>query len=205
MPGAVIPKPVFRLQILTHMTEGVSSNMLYGVITGVVSGDEDLLAITNAVATTVAPALAACLSAECEIIEVNGRYTTATNDYRAISTNETTDGAIAGDALPIQDCFELRKITGLFGRSEMGRLFFSGMSEDDVQFGQIKAVRKAALDNLSQALKNDVAVGDRTVSWRHWSRKGNLLSPLTAVYQISRMVSRRDRAKRERYLPMPSA
>lgn len=205
MPAAVIPKPVFTVQILTHMTEGVASNTLYGIITGVVTGDEDVLAITNAVQAAVAPALAACLSAECEIIEVNGRYRTATNDYRAISSNESVDGLIAGDALPIQDCFELRRITGLAGRAEMGRLFFSGMSEDDVQFGQIKAVRKAALDNLAQTLKNDLTIGDRTVSWRHWSRKANLLSPLTAVYQISRMVSRRDRAKRERYLPMPSA
>lgn len=201
-PQPPIPKPVYRVSWLTKMTEGQAYNMLYGKITGVVSGTEDVLAITNVVHDNLFDVLSACLSAEVTLDGMLGRYTTATNDWEAYSTGDPAVGVITGDALPIQDTFEIRRLTGLAGRDARGRLFFSGMAVTDTEFGQVKTVRDSALNALASFLRTNVVIGDRTIQWQHWSRKNSTLEPITGTVPIRRLVSTRGRAKKEKYFPI---
>lgn len=205
MPSPVIPKPVFTFTVPTQMTEGIAYNKFYGVVTGVVGGYEDVLAITDAACQKFFPKWSACISSDCLIGPATGRYQSATMDVEAFATFAAANGEIEGDPLPIQDCFEIRKLTGKPGRDMIGRSFFSGLAELDQEYGKLKSERYAALNLFLGVQNSDLIIGDRTVSWRHWSRKQNILVPLSGGAVISRLVSRRDRAKKEKYVPIPAA
>lgn len=203
MPSPVLPRPVLVVKMETIMTEGVAFNTFYGAVTGTMSTYADVLTVANAVAVAFYPKLAACLTADCVVGGLQARWLTLTADITAFASTASVTGSVLGDSLPIQDCFEIRKITGLAGRTNVGRWFFSGMGDQDTEFGKVKSVRWPAVDALATTLATTLSAGDKTVTWKHWSRKTTVLENIVQTYGVQRLVSRRDRAKRERYLPIP--
>lgn len=201
-PQPPIPKPVVIMSFLTTMTEGTAKNTFYYAPTGTIATVSVLLSLVNSFGAAFFDVMSPLLSAECNVHGAYGRYESTTMDIEAFATTASQAGTIAGDALPIQDCFEVRKLTSKPGRDARGRLFFSGLSEDDVQYGKIKAVRFDSIGDLCGQIAANIVVGDVTLQPRHWSRKISTLYPITQTVPVSRLVSRRDRAKKEPYLPI---
>lgn len=202
MPASPIPIPVLIISFSTQLTEGTAYNKLYYTVTGTIATGSVLQGLLDTFCDPFYTLLGACVSAECIVAGGYARYITSTSDLEAYSGIDAVAGSIAGDALPIQDCFEIRRLTGKPGRDARGRLFFSGISEDDVQYGKIKEVRFTALEALSTKLVANIVEGDITAKPVLWSRKLSVLYPITSGVTVGRMVSRRDRAKKEKYVPI---
>lgn len=205
MPSPVIPKPVMIFRPIFHCQEGDWSNLLYASIDGAVDSLEEVKAITDAVATAFGPKVADVMAVGVSMQGMWSRYITATNDWEYFTVEGSFEGERPGNTLPIQDCFEIRKLTGAAGRAKRGRYFFSGLSVDDVSNGLIENEISSPLLTLAGFLAADVHVGDRTVHWRHWDRKDNMLVPISNCTVVRRLVSRRDRAKKEAYTPITQA
>lgn len=202
MPGPIIPKPVLVCKPRFQSAEGTWSNVMYAEVTGVVGGSEDVLALVDAISTGFAEKALACMSEEVNYLGMDATYTTSTKEWFANSGNGNGQGARDGECMPIQDCFEVRKYTDSPGRAGRGRYFFSGLSEDDTQNGHLLPTAYTPFNALAAYLGASVVVGDRTVNWRHWNRKLNILQVITQCKTIRRLVSQRSRAKKEPYIPI---
>lgn len=202
LPSPVIPKPVVIITVHTSMTEGHAYNNLYYKPTGTIANVSTVQAIANAAATALYGQWSDCLSSNCVMSGLKARYQDGTHDYEAITTNANVTGNVDGDALPIQDCFEIQKRTGLAGRTARGRWFISGLSEEDQEFGKLKEDRQADIIALGNALNTPLTNGDVTLQPVHWERKTNTLVSMAECIGIIRLVSRRDRSKKEPYIPI---
>lgn len=67
-----------------------------------------------------------------------------------------TVGAVADDAMPLQDAPTLLKTTDVGQRWGIGRLFYAGLSESGQDQGQVDLITGALLQTMALALKDNV-------------------------------------------------
>lgn len=202
MATPVIPNPVLILYPNFSIPEGSFTTIIYFETASPITNAAGLAATVDAFSTSFATVINPCLSTACTYLGTRAVYENGTGQMEYFTNVGSGSGTSGDNPLPIQDCFEVRKVTGLRGRSKRGRNFFSGLSEDDVTNGQLNDGNIASFQALQSFMGADVTASSNTLHWRHWDRKNNVLVPITAAVCIDRLVSRRDRAKKEKYLPI---
>jgi len=78
------------------------------------------------------------------------------------------EGTLLGDMLPTQDAVTILKRTGIGERWGMGRLFHSGIPEDNQDKGRVDGVLSATLTNYADnlAAQRTSAILPHTLTWR---------------------------------------
>jgi hypothetical protein len=197
-----IPKPVYVHRFIINDGLFNTSSILYYTLTGASVFSQSITdAIGGDVAGQIADPISAILSTEAAIKGHQGKLYTPTQEFEVSSTGVFSDylptGQVTGDPLPTESVIEIQRRTGLPGRSNRGRIFFSGISEEaQLKGGLVQSGDTwAALPSLAAALLGHVTSGAITLTPAHWDRKNNALRSVTAWRVMDKLLSRRDRRR----------
>lgn len=208
------PSNTLITDMVTRTPWGERRNRFYWDASVGPTGLTQLEAICDRVLAVIGTNYITLLSAQCQIMRFEGRfYGAGSTEFEANSTSAPLDGArvavipnsgtdaiesTLADTLPDEVCLIVQKRTGNIGRSKRGRWFFTGLSEQIQNAGEVDAAVRASVKVFADTLSNDITVssGFSTVLHaRHYDKLNHALLPITKCYAIRTMGTRRDRRR----------
>lgn len=209
-----VPRPCLVIDLVTRTHWASRRNRFYFEATVAPTGLTQLEACCNAVLTKIGSAWSAIMTTQAKIERAEGRwYGAGTAGFEANSTINGIQGALLGvtpgsptdatsdslaDTLPDEVVLILQKRTGNTGRSQMGRWFISGLSEQVQNHGIIDAEMVGDIRGIADLMTENITVTggfSSVLSHRHWNRKANTLMPITKCYAIRAIGTRKDRRR----------
>jgi len=214
MPSPVLPDGTIRAILVTRTIRRPCHNILYYETTVPPTRQRHIDAIAKGLDDAWRPVIRACITSETMYVTTQAYYHGASDAFfEAASTTGEEAGLVSGGSdgdttLPDEVCMVWRKLTGLGGREDRGRMFLSGISETFNDEGLLNGTGQVAAQGVRSGLPEDIGVSytfdaengeteadsfEATLHARHWNRKDNVLRPIIGAQINTVLLSRRDR------------
>ena len=211
-----IPRPCVVTDLVTDTTFKLRRTRFFWTTDVAPTGITDLEAICNRLMAVIPPLLAPMMTTQAKMLRFEGKwYGPGTSGWEGNSTvaavpgenpavtpgseTEAEEGIeLVADTLPDEVSMVIQKRTGNTGRSQMGRWFFTGLSEKINNHGRLTSTWVATAKNIANALSADVTVSGAyatVLHARHYDQKNSVLMPITKCYVLRTLGTRLDRRR----------
>lgn len=149
--------------------------------------------------------MAQCLRSNSYVFNCVTEYINGTTRLIGNTVIAPVVGAQGGTSVSDQNAVVIRKLTGLAGRSNAGRMFLSSMSSiqfDNSNPDELAVASVGDFEALAAVYAADRAFGGVTCHSRHWNRLSGTLVPIIACKVSSRVASRDDRRRHAPNIPV---
>lgn len=192
--------------LITKTENRLCRSRLYWVPDTPPTSSTNMVTLANSVMANYATVLPAILSPLCYFFGVYVRWTDPAVELDGYSTSTAivgTGGVSTTVSLPDEVCMEVQRRTGLTGRQNRGRLFFSGIASPMNDGGLLTPAARVNLIALAAKIGPDQTFAPIGLCHaRHFDRKDNVLKGVQAARATSVFVSRRDRRRPLSLIPI---
>lgn len=209
-----LPNNVLVTDMVTRTPWSERRNRFYWDLSVAPTGLTQIESCCNRLHVIISDEVIGFLTTQCYVERWEGRwYGSGGAQFEANSTTAAKQGLVTAvtpgsvsdetlsavaDTLPDEAALIVQKRTGQAGRTKRGRWFFSGLSEQCQNAGEIDIEWRQTFKDFANVLSNDVTVstGFSTVMHaRHLDNKNSVLEPITKCYAIRTLGTRKDRRK----------
>lgn len=198
----IIPNPVL-IAYPTFQAPGGQTwrNVLYYTVTTPPTGSGPLSAAADAASAIFAAAYQPVIHASTTYLGCDVVWKSGATEFQARSGSGQGPGLLVTAALGQQNAWVIAKRTNNAGRSNLGRIFVSGMAVELLLVADPDEIdhtgpQIGAMQTLAGLLSADQTFGALGACHnRHWDRKTASLVPITEATVQGRVATRRDRRR----------